>query len=93
MQSETKVSDGRFKERVIDFGERKWESLSDSQKNLLKRSWGVLTYKWQWQIALNAPIMILWVLDRTVPSIHRFDMAILASLPLPDWINSMMSLN
>ena len=60
-----------------------WSNLSDNQKSILKKIWSVLTYKWQWQIILNAPFLIIWVLDQTIPAVHSFDMQLISSLPLP----------
>ena len=32
-----------------------WLNLSENQQSILKKIWSILTYKWQWQIVLNAP--------------------------------------
>ena len=66
-----------------------WSNLSDSQKSILKKMWAVLTYKWQWQIILNAPFLIIWVLDQTIPAVHSFDMKLIASLPIPTVIKTL----
>ncbi len=60
-----------------------WSNLSESQQSILKKIWSILTYKWQWQIILNAPFLVFWVLDQTIPAVHSFDMNIISSLPLP----------
>ena len=60
-----------------------WSKLSDKQKSILKKIWSILTYKWQFQIILNAPFLLIWVLDQTIPSVHSFDMQLISSLPLP----------
>ena len=60
-----------------------WSDLSDNQKSILKKIWSVLTYKWQWQIILNAPFLVIWVLDQTIPAVHSFDMQLISLLPLP----------
>ena len=60
-----------------------WSNLSENQKSILKKIWSVLTYKWQWQIILNAPFLVIWVLDQTIPAVHSFDMQLISSLPLP----------
>ena len=60
-----------------------WFNLNDSQKSILKKIWSILTYKWQWQIILNAPFLIIWVLDQTIPAVHSFDMQLISSLPIP----------
>ena len=65
-----------------------WSNLSDKQKSILKKLWSILTYKWQWQIVLNAPFLLIWVLDQTIPAVHSFDMQLISSLPLPTIIKS-----
>ena len=60
-----------------------WLNLSEKQKSILKRIWSILTYKWQWQIILNAPFLVVWVLDQTIPAVHTFDMQLISSLPIP----------
>ena len=60
-----------------------WSNLSENQKSILKKIWSVLTYKWQWQIILNAPFLVIWVLDQTIPAVHSFDMKLISSLPVP----------
>ena len=64
---------------LLDF----WSNLSDNQKSFLKKIWSILTYKWQWQIILNAPFLIIWVLDQTIPAVHSFNMQLISSLPIP----------
>ena len=65
-----------------------WSNLSEKQKSILKKIWSILTYKWQWQIVLNAPFLLIWVLDQTIPAVHSFDMQLISSLPLPTIIKS-----
>ena len=60
-----------------------WANLSENQQSILKKIWSILTYKWQWQIILNAPFMVVWVLDQTIPAFHSFDMQLISSLPIP----------
>ena len=67
-----------------------WSNLSDSQQSILKKIWLILTYKWQWQIALNSPFLIIWILDKNIPSVHQFDMKIIQSLPIQEWAYSFM---
>ena len=62
-----------------------WQNLSGPQKELAKKIWSVITYKWKWQIAMNASFMMFWLLDRTNPTMHEFDMKLLTSLPIPQW--------
>ena len=60
-----------------------WSNLSEDQQSILKKIWSILTYKWQWQIILNAPFLVIWILDQTIPAVHSFDMQLISSLPLP----------
>ena len=65
-----------------------WENLDDSQKLILTKIWKVLTYKWQLQILFNLPFLLWWVLDKSNSQVHKFDIAILNYLNLPDWVVS-----
>ena len=65
-----------------------WSNLSEQQQAILKKLWSILTYKWQWQIILNAPFLVIWVLDQTIPAVHSFDMQLISSLPLPTIIKT-----
>ena len=67
-----------------------WSNLSENQQSILKKIWSILTYKWQWQIILNAPFLVIWVLDQTIPAVHSFDMQLISSLPIPSIIKSYM---
>ena len=69
----------RVKTNLQDF----WSNLSEKQQSILKKIWSILTYKWQWQIILNAPFVVVWLLDRTIPAVHSFDMQLISSLPIP----------
>ena len=65
-----------------------WSNLSEKQQSTLKKIWSILTYKWQWQIVLNAPFLVIWVLDQTIPEVHSFDMQLISSLPIPTIIKT-----
>ena len=67
-----------------------WLNLSESQRSILKKIWAVLTYKWQWQVILNAPFLVIWVLDQTIPAVHSFDMNLISSLPIPMSIKTLL---
>ena len=67
-----------------------WSNLSDSQQEILKKIWLILTYKWQWQLILNAPFLLIWILDQTIPAIHSFDMDLISSLPIPMEIKTLL---
>ena len=65
-----------------------WENLNGNQQSILKKIWSILTYKWQWQIILNTPFLVIWVLDQTIPAVHSFDMQLISSLPIPKIIKT-----
>ncbi len=67
-----------------------WFNLNDSQKSILKKIWSILTYKWQWQIILNAPFLVIWILDKTIPAVHSFNMQLISSLPIPLTIKTLL---
>ena len=67
-----------------------WVNLSDLQRSILKKIWSILTYKWQWQIILNAPFLVIWILDQTIPAVHSFDMQLISSLPIPMAIKTLL---
>ena len=70
-----------------------WSNLSENQQSILKKIWSILTYKWQWQIILNAPFLVIWVLDQTIPAVHSFDMQLISLLPIPMTIKSLLGFN
>ena len=70
--------------------ENLWLNLSDSQQDILKKIWMILTYKWQWQIILNAPFLVIWILDQTIPAVHSFDMKLIYALPIPMTIKTLL---
>ena len=92
MQSQGGLSEVSFQERIKQIAESKWESLSSRQKAYAKKAWGVITYKWRWQIAMNIPYLIIFALDRTIPKVHEFDMAVInfivSKLPIPSFVSS-----
>ena len=67
-----------------------WLNLNDTQKAIFKKIWMILTYKWQWQIILNAPFLVIWILDQTIPSVHSFDRNLISSLPIPMTIKTLL---
>ena len=87
MQSEGSFSKKKLFLETKELIESSWEKLDGNQKEIAKKIWKVISFKWQWQIALNAPILMIWVLDLTIPAVHNFDMKILASLPIPQWFS------
>ena len=97
MQSQGGLSEVGLQVRVTQLAQSNWERLTDRQKAFAKKAWSVLTYKWRWQIAMNVPYLAIFLLDRTVPAVHKFDMALLstitAKLPITALISSWMGLN
>ena len=69
---------------------KNWETLDESQKNILTKIWKVLTYKWQLQILFNLPFLVWWALDKSITKVHEFDIYLLGYLHLPDWALSFM---
>ncbi len=96
MHSQSSLPGVGIKERLIRFTNRKLDDLTDRQKTFLKKAWGILTYKWRWQIAMNVPYLLIFLLDRTIPAVHEFDMALLSVItskfPLPASLLSVMGL-
>ena len=96
MQSQGGLSEITLQNRIKQLAVSKWENLTTSQKTFIKKVWGILTYKWRWQIAMNVPYLAIFILDRSIPAVHSFDMALLSSitskLPIPAFISSWMSI-
>ena len=90
MDSQSILNKNGFFEKIKARFENFWSGLSESQQSILKKVLNVLTYKWQWQIALNSPFLVIWILDKNIPSFHQFDMQIIHSLPIPEWAYSFM---
>ena len=70
-----------------------WSNLGERQKLILKKIWSILTYKWQWQIILNTPFLLIWILDQTIPAVHSFDLQIISSLPIPSSLTTLLFSN
>tara|TARA_Y100001968_G_scaffold175682_1_gene160999 strand:- start:200 stop:490 length:291 start_codon:yes stop_codon:yes gene_type:complete len=79
----------QLKEILFSF----WNNLNNNQREVAVKIWKIITFKWQWQIAFNAPFIIIWILDRTIPSIHKFDMELLNSLSIPNWLISLFGVS
>jgi len=83
MDSQTAVDKNSIIRKVNTNLQDFWSNLSDKQQSILKKIWSILTFKWQWQIMLNAPFLVFWVLDQTIPAVHSFNMQLISSLPIP----------
>ena len=90
MESQSVVKKNGFVEKTKENFESFWSNLSQPQQSIFKKFWQILTYKWQWQIALNSPFLIIWILDKNISAVHELDMQILQSLPIPEWVYSFM---
>ena len=90
MESNTVADKSGFIDKINSNFKYFWSNLNESQQAILKKTWAILTYKWQWQIILNAPFLVIWALDQTVPAIHTFDMQLISSLPIPITIKTFL---
>tara|TARA_Y100001968_G_scaffold316945_1_gene345363 strand:+ start:967 stop:1239 length:273 start_codon:yes stop_codon:yes gene_type:complete len=90
MDSQSVVNKSGLLAKVKANFQNLWINLNESQQKILKKFWQILTYKWQWQIALNTPFLVIWVLDKSIPSVHQFDMNLINSLPIPNWAYTFM---
>ena len=75
---------------LLNLISKNWEELDDSLKTKLIRIWRVLTYKWQLQILFNLPFLLWFALDKSIPQVHEFDIAMLSYLNVPEWALSFM---
>ncbi len=96
MQSQSALTESGSFKRFQQYLLVKWEALPQRQQGYAKKAWGVITYKWRWQIAMNIPYLVIFALDRTVPAVHKFDMNLLATvaskLPLPEFLSTWIGL-
>ena len=90
MESNSAAEKQGFVEKISSNLQEFWSNLSNKQKTVLKKIWSVLTYKWQWQVILNAPFLVIWILDQSIPAVHSFDMQLLSSLPIPISIKELL---
>ena len=90
MNPKSAVGTKGFIYQINSYLEEFWSKLSDSQKAILKKIWSILTYKWQWQILLNAPFLVILILDKTIPAVHAFDIKLISSLPIPMAIKTLL---
>ena len=90
MNSNSPANKNSFIYKVNSNLENFWSNLSDKQRSIIKKLWSILTYKWQWQIILNTPFLVIWILDQSIPAIHSFDMQLISSLPIPMKIKTLL---
>ena len=90
MNSNSPANKNSFIYKVNSNLENFWSNLSEKQRSIVKKFWSILTYKWQWQIILNTPFLVIWILDQSIPAIHSFDMQLISSLPIPMKIKTLL---
>ena len=83
MNSKSAAKTNGFIDQISSNLKDSWSNLSEKQQFILKKIWAILTYKWQLQVILNAPFLVIWVLDQTIPAVHSFDMHLISLLPIP----------
>ena len=93
MQSQGNFSERSWAASSKEAIENKWNDLSESQQQVAIKCWKILTFKWQWQIAMNLPFLMIWMLDKTIPAVHLFNLKLIASMPIPELIKSWINLN
>ena len=96
MQSQRGFSEKAGLSTIKHLAVANWENLTDRQRDFAKKIWGVITYKWRWQIAMNVPYLAIFLLDRSIPAVHQFDMSVLetiaSKIPIPAFLSSWMGL-
>ena len=96
MQSDTIISRNTIKNNLMQLFNQRWDKLGDRQKKYAKKIWSIISYKWRWQIAMNIPYLMIFILDKTVPQVHEFDMAVLATItsrfPIPTFVSAWFGL-
>ena len=65
--------------------------LTILNKPLVQKAWKLITWRWRLQLAMNVPFGLLWVADKNNPSVHAFDMKILAAIHA-EWLAPMMGI-
>tara|TARA_Y100001968_G_C19057942_1_gene572359 strand:+ start:319 stop:600 length:282 start_codon:yes stop_codon:yes gene_type:complete len=90
MNSKSAAEENGLIDQISSNFEKFWLNLSEKQQSILKKIWSILTYKWQWQIILNAPFLFIWILDQTIPAVHAFDMQLISLLPIPIKIKAIL---
>ena len=90
MDSQTAVDKNSIINKITTSLQDFWSNLSESKQSFFKKIWSILTYKWQWQIILNAPFLVFWILDQTIPAVHSFDIQLISSLPIPITVKTLL---
>ena len=58
---------------------------------ILQKAWKVITWRWRFQLAINAPFVLLWVADKAIPAVHAFDISVLTAHHA-EWLAPMMGI-
>ncbi len=97
MQSQSGLTEAGAFKRFQQYLILKLEEIPEKQQGFAKKTWGIITYKWRWQIAMNIPYLAIFALDTTVPAVHKFNMYLLATvtskLPIPEFFATWIGLN
>lgn len=70
---------------------KKMNDFDLTPKPLFSKIWGIITWRWRMQLALNAPFGLLWVADKTNPAVHQFNMSMLTAMHA-EWMAPMMGI-
>ena len=57
----------------------------------LQKAWKIITWRWRFELAINAPFGLLWVADKTNPAVYAPDISVLAALHA-EWLAPMMGI-
>ena len=93
MDSQSIANRNTLLEKIKGRSQGIWSNLNDRQQFFFKKIWQILTYKWQWQIILNAPFLLIWILDQSIPAVHTFDMHIISLIPIPSSLKTIVGLS
>ena len=66
-------------------------NLDLTPKPLLLKIWKIVTWRWRLQLAINAPFGVLWLADKTNPTVHQFDMSLLTAMHA-EWMAPMIGI-
>ncbi len=95
MQSKENLTKNQFQLIIQELVFSNLEKLSLSQKEFAQKVWGLITYKWKWQIAFNITYFLIFILDRSFPKVHQFNIALLSSITsrisMPSFITNWMA--
>ena len=76
---------------LLDRVRKLWFSSAVIKNPIFQKAWKVITWRWRLQLAINAPLGLLWVADKTNPAVHAFDMSVLTALHA-EWLAPLMGI-